>query len=375
MKFSEISGLEEIKQTLVQAVQKEHIAHAQLFLGKEGSGHLAMALAFATYVNCTNKQGNDSCGECASCRKFAKLVHPDLHFIVPTATTSKVTKRTDATTERFLPEWREFLLENPYADVKQWGDAFGAENKQCIIPKEESKTVIRSLSLKAFEAEYKVMLIWLPELMHDAAANALLKILEEPPTKTLFLLVSNKGDAILPTILSRTQIIQVRKFSDQEITDYLVKREIPQEQATHAAYLADGDLNEALKICTEVDNESEEAFQEWMRACFRADFTGMVKQCEVFNKLGREAQKGLFMYGLNMFRESLIWIYSGNDLVRLEGKQMDFVQNFSKVLHEDNLPMLAELLNDAIYHIERNANPKITFLNLSIKIARIFRMP
>lgn len=373
MQFSEIIGLEETKQALIHTVKSNHIAHAQLFLGKEGYGNLALALAYTTFVNCTDKQENDSCGVCPSCTKMDKLIHPDLHFVYPVTSTKKITG-SQAISASFVKNWREFVLENPYNNLPAWASFIGAENKQPSISKAESKHIVRNLALRAFEAEYKTMLIWLPEYMHPAAANAILKVLEEPPAKTLFLLVSNASDRLLTTILSRTQIVKVPAFDNNELKQNLIERYgIDEERASHAAYLANGNLNEALRLSNAVKDDSAEVFKEWMRICFKMDFTTMVTWTEKFQRMGKEPQKSLLQYALNIFRESMAWKFGHEDLVRLEATELEFVKNFSKVLHESNLPELISLFNQAHFHVERNANPKILFLNLSIQIARIFR--
>ena len=371
MRFSEIYGQTELKSTLIDSVKNNHIAHAQLFLGSDGSANLALALAYVSFINCENRQETDSCGVCSQCRQTDKFTHPDWNFIFPTATTKKITKAKEAVSQTFLKDWRTALAENPYISLSDWAAYFGAENKQCNISKEESRTIIRSLSLKAFSAAYKVTLIWLPEFMHPSAANAILKILEEPPEKTLFLLVANNSEKLLTTILSRTQIVKVPPFSDAEIKKYLEEKlAIESSQAAHIAYLAEGDLNEAQKLSQEVVNNSVTFFKEWMRSCFKSNFTELVAKADDFQKLGKEQQKSLMQYSLGIFRESLIIMYSGKDLLRVTDEELSFVQNFSKILNANNLEKFVHLVNDAYYHIERNANPKILFLNLSINIAK-----
>ena len=373
MRFSDIIGLETTKHTLIQSVKGNHIAHAQLFLGKPGYGHLALALAYITYINCKDKQATDSCGKCSSCSKIDKLIHPDLHFVLPTASTKKITGK-NAVSSAFMKEWREFAIENPYNGLAEWVSFIGADDKQASISKEESRNVVKSLSLRAFEAEYKVMFIWLPELMHPSAANAILKILEEPPAKTLFVLVANDSEKLLTTILSRTQIVQIPPFSDAEVAENLEKRlHIDAEKASHVAHLAEGNLNEAFRLSQEVQDGSASFFKEWMRICFKADFTNMIAQTEDFQRLGKEAQKSLMQYALSIFRESLICRFGHASLNRLTDIELQFVQNFSKVLTESHIENLTQIFSNAQFHIERNANGKILFLNLSIQIARIFR--
>ncbi len=379
MRFADIVGLDEAKHTLVRAIQTDHVAHAQLFLSNPGGGALALALAYATLVNCEAREpdSTDACGTCPSCYKFGKLLHPDLHFVFPTATTKKVAKREDAISQAFLPEWREFLLRGGglYASLSDWSAAVGAENKQCIIPVAEGRNIIRDLSLKAFEARYKIMLIWLPELMNVNAANAILKVLEEPPEQTLFLMASQSLDSMLPTILSRTQLVAVRPFADPEVKQFLVKEfALPETQAHDVAVLADGSLGEARRLAEGAVDTSQERFRDWMRLCFRMDVGALVKEADKFNGLDKEEQKGLLQYSLTTLRESLLFRYAGEQLLRLEASSLEFVRNFSKVLNERNADQIAQKLNEAYAHIERNASPRIVFLDLSLQVAQLFKV-
>ena len=376
MQFSQIIGLEETKHTLVSSVQKNHVAHAQLFLGKEGSANLALAVAYATLLNCENKtpESTDSCGTCPSCYKFNRLIHPDLHFIFPTATTKQITKRDEAVSSAFMKEWREFFLKNPYNNLKEWSSAFGAEGKQCIIPVEDGRNIIKTLALKAFEAEYKILIIWLPELMNTNAANAILKILEEPPAKTIFLLVANSAENMLATIQSRTQLVLIRPFQDTEVVQFLTeKMKVDTEKASQVAILADGNLNEAQKLVNETQDLDQNAFRDWMRVCFRMDVPSMVKEADKFNDLEKEAQKSLLQYGINMLRESFAYKFGGEALVRADKQMLEFIKNFSKVIHERNVEQLSEKFSTASFHLERNANARILFLNLSLQIAGILK--
>src|SRR5687767_11883275 len=221
-------------------------------MGGEGSATLALALAYATYLNCENKQETDSCGNCSSCSKINKLVQPDMHFIMPVVTTPKK----EALSQNYLPEWREFLLQNPYQSLNDWLQFIGAENKQGNISKEESRSILRLVSLKAFEAAFKVVIVWLPELLHPAAANALLKLLEEPPGQTIFLLVSNSPEKLLATILSRTQLVNVRAFSPEETIAYVTEKFGADEaKATQVAQLSEGNLRLAGQLCQEMTSD------------------------------------------------------------------------------------------------------------------------
>ena len=229
MRFGDIYGLEEIKRGLIEAVQKGHVAHAQLFSGPTGSANLALALAFITYINCENPT-EDSCGTCASCQKNTKFIHPDVHFIFPVSSTTRITGK-DVLSTNFLKEWRHFLEEDPYGDIADWSVVFGGENKQLNISKGESKSIIQKLSLKAFEGGYKTILIWLPEYMHASAANGILKVLEEPADRTLFLLVTQNHEKLLGTILSRTQKVFIRSFNPSEISAILQNQSVDPSQS------------------------------------------------------------------------------------------------------------------------------------------------
>ena len=357
---------------LLKSVRQNHVAHAQLFLGQEGSANLALALAYATYINCENKQPGDSCGTCGSCVKMNKLVHPDFNFVMPVTTTKSVSK--DALSSKFMNEWREFVLASPYQGLNEWMQYIGAENKQGNISKDESRQLVKLVSLKAFEGAYKIVVIWLPELMHPSAANALLKLLEEPPAQTLFLLVSQSAEKLLATITSRTQIMQVRNFSEEEVVAYLQQHHnTGQTTANQIAQLAEGNLNAAAKLTSEISSDYFTFFTEWMRYCYSYKFGELIDMSEKFQTLGRENQKNFLLYALNLFRKVMLFGVDGSLISFLPPAELDFVQKFSKVITEANAGQLAEELNQAHYHIERNANPKMVFVDSSIQIAGFLR--
>ncbi len=373
MLFSEIEGLNKIKKHLINSVLNNHIAHAQLFLGPEGSANLAMALAFATYLNCEDRQEDDACGHCTSCTKINKLVHPDLHFVYPVSSTKNSAGK-DLVSTTFIKEWRTFLKEQPYGLLSDWSNAFGGENKQGNISKAESRNIIKNLSLKAFEGRYKIMIIWMPEYLHPTAANGILKVLEEPPEKTIFLLVAHDMEKLLITILSRTQKVVIPAFSDEEVEAYLKNRHgVESTRARQIVHMADGNINEAIRLLNETEDDTHAMFRDWMRFCFTRDFTRMVEWAEVYQKMNKLSQKSLLMYGLTMMRETLIANYSPGNLQRLQGEELDFVKNFSKVIDADKLEKISDNLNRAYYHLERNANPKILFADLSLQIAGVIR--
>jgi len=372
MRFQDIPGQAAVKQKLIEAVAADHVAHAQLFAGPEGSANLALALAFASYLNCENRTGEDACGTCSSCVKNSKFIHPDLHFVFPTAATPKF-KREDATSDKFLKEWREFMLQSPFGNVTDWSFHFGWENKQVIIPRSESRNIIKGLSLKAFEGAYKIMIIWLPELMNVNAANGILKILEEPPAKTVFLMVSSDTNRLLTTITSRTQTLRVPAFSDEEIMEALAVHDIDEERKTKVAYLAEGNLRLANQLALGEANEVQETFKNWMRLCFTWDFKGMTKMADDFQKSGKEQQKSLFTAGTKVLRDTLIQQLQATELVRVPESESGFIQKFAKVFDAEKIGLITPKLEEGHYHIERNANPKILFLDLSLAIAQIAR--
>ncbi len=377
MLFADIPGQEDTKKTLINSVKKNHIAHAQLFAGKEGSANMAMALAYGMYINCEAQKENDSCGECASCSKFKKLIHPDLHFIFPVNTTKEVPK--DAVSALFMKEWRSFLINNPYATIHSWGDTIGTENKQLIINTDDSRSIIKALSLKSFEGEYKVMIIWLPELMKTEGANAILKILEEPPAKTVFLMVSNNIDRLLTTIQSRTQKVMIPSFSDDEVKKYIIEKySVEDKKATRIAFLADGNMDAAIRLTDEHETEdNHDMFRDWMRLCYNLykktnNLIELNQWTEAFGALGREGQKTMLQYGINIMRETLVFRHTAQQLVRLQQEDLVFVEKFSQTLTDEMIETVSNRLNETFYHIERNASAKITFMDTSFFIASIF---
>ncbi|ALI99694.1 DNA polymerase III subunit [Rufibacter tibetensis] len=370
MQFSQIYGHQGTKQLLLNSVKSQHVAHAQLFLGSDGSANMALALAYAQYLNCEDPQPLDSCGVCPSCNKISKRIHPDLNFVMPV---TKV-KDQDALSKNFVTQWRAFLSDSPYQTLNDWMQFIGAENKQGTIPVGESRELVRMTSLKAFEAKYKVIVIWLPELMNASAANAFLKLLEEPPAATVFLLVSNASDKIMPTILSRTQLVKVRAFTDEEVIQYLVEQQgTERERAYQVVSLAEGNLQAARVLSQEMTSDYFTFFLSWMRLCYNHKFDGVLEQSEDFQKLGRENQKNFLQFALGLLRKVLLYGVDSKLIAFLPPPELDFVQKFAKLIHQGNGAQLSQELNDAHYHIERNAHPKITFLNTSIQIAQLIR--
>jgi|Laugresu1bdmlbsd_1035121.scaffolds.fasta_scaffold00151_22 DNA polymerase-3 subunit delta' len=368
MQFREIVGQDQIKARLIETVQSGRISHAQLFLGPEGSGSLALAVAYAQYISCENPGPQDSCGECASCRKYQKLIHPDLHFSYPF-----FAKHKEDTAQTFIAEWREAFLENPYLGLETWRNSLDAENKQANINIAECHQILQKLSLKPFEGEYKVLIMWLPEYL-DKEGNTLLKIIEEPPHKTLFLLVAQNQEQILSTILSRTQLVKVPALPDQVVETYLLNQGVSPEKAKQIAFLSDGNLQSAQNLLKDLENDNFQLFTDWMRICFGDKGNAMIDFVETIAKSGRENQKAFLRYGIHFLRECLLILSGASDLVRLpEAEQVVAINFAQKVLSLAKAEAIVAELEKAHYHIERNANPKILFLDVSLQFVKILK--
>jgi DNA polymerase III subunit delta' len=371
MRFQDIPGLESTKKILVDAVKSNHSAHAQLFVGGEGALNLPMALAYASYLHCENKS-DDACGTCAACSKNAKFIHPDTHFVFPLSNV-----KGDKDEERFKAEitksWRAFLIETPYGNLDDWTNYYGGEDKQALISREESREIIKTLSLKPFESKNKVMIIWQPELMHPSAANGILKILEEPPPHTFFILVTNAADKLLPTIISRTQIVTVPLLNDDELAGYLQqKTQHHESRIEKVVQMADGNINLAFKLLENEEDNNAQRFTEWMRACFKRNYGSLVTMAEDYHALDKLSQKNLITYSIGMMRETLLHRSGATTMNRTRGDELKFVQDFSKVMNLEKIEHSFKLMNDATYHLERNGSAKMIFLDLSLKISKTF---
>lgn len=369
MLFKEIKGLDKVKEVLNRGAATDQVAHALLFAGKKGAPALPMALAFATFLNCENRLKDDACGVCSSCLKNKKFIHPDLHFVFPVSSTKKITNPKEVFSNTFIKEWRSFLGESLYGTVEEWSNYFGSD-KQVQISKEESRQIIKNLSLKPFEGKYKIMIIWLPEKMHPTAANGILKILEEPPAHTLFILITQQEDQLLGTITSRTQRFYIPLFTDQELITILHEdHQVDEEQARQLAHLADGDIHEALRLSQQTSSDHQQMFREWMRECYEKKYPLLVSRADEFHMLNKVTQKSFLQYALNMIRESLLLNAEAMVLNRATGDTLTFVENFSKAMTPEAAEKIIPLINEAHQHLDRNASAKITFLDLSLSIA------
>jgi DNA polymerase-3 subunit delta' len=366
MQFKEIVGQAAVKQRLIASVTENRVSHAQLFLGPEGSGNLPLAVAYAQYVSCEDRQPDDSCGVCASCRKYQKLAHPDLHFSYPF-----FAKHKDDTSLTFIEQWREALLANPYLSLDTWRGYLEAENKQANINIAECHQIIKKLSLKPFESIYKVLILWLPEYL-DKEGNSLLKIIEEPQPNTLFLLVAQNQDQILNTILSRTQLIKIPALEYNDIKDYLTYHHgQTQHAAEEIAYLSNGNMTEALSMINQDSSNYHQLFIKWLRMCFGNKGSEVISFTDQLAKLGRENQKNFLRYGVSFIRECCLLLAGAGNLVHLPADELETAQKMIGVMNMAQAEAISAELEKAHYHVERNANPKILFLDVSLQIIKI----
>jgi DNA polymerase-3 subunit delta' len=373
MQFAAIPGLPETKEKLLNAVKLNHLAHALLFHGPEGSANLTLALALASYLYCEQKSETDSCGTCGSCQRMNKLILPDLNFAFPVVASSKEDDGDEDGKEEktdLLGNWRKFVLGQPYGNVHDFIYFNGFEKKQLNITKAAARKMIQTLSLMSFEGGYKIMLIWAPEYLHPSAANALLKIIEEPPAKTLFLLVTSQADQLLTTILSRTQKILVRAFTDEEVSSHLVETgKCEAKAAAQIAMLADGNLREAYLLIDQVEDQTVRQLRDWFRLCATKNLKELFLLSEDFHKADKESQKSLMLAGLNVTREILLKNLDLDHLLRTTDEDRTFINNISKkMLTEEHAEKLYQTFNAAHYHLERNGNAKMIFTDLSMEI-------
>jgi DNA polymerase-3 subunit delta' len=375
MNFSQIPGQTEIISRLLKSVREERVSHAQLFTGPEGCGSLALALAYAGYISCENRKPEDSCGTCKSCIKYEKLIHPDLHFVFPVV---KKKSSEEAVSDNYIEEWREFVKKSPYFTLNSWLDSIDVGNAQGMIFASEASEIIRKLSLKTFESDFKIMIIWLPERMHHATANKLLKMIEEPPERTVFLLVCEEPDKLLPTIVSRCQLIKIPSFTNDEIKSYLRGTYGTTEiKSTDIARVANGNILRAIELC-----ESDESttlnldnFKLLMRFAWKRDIISAIGWSENMASLGRESQKHFLSYCLRLLRENLMLSLEQlqNNLVYLAGEEAEFSVKFHPYITRDNVYPLTDEFNLAYSHIEANGYAKVIFLDLALKVTRLIR--
>jgi DNA polymerase-3 subunit delta' len=402
MQFNQIIAHRELKHKLVQMVQKNRLSHALLFLGHEGSGALPMAIAFAQYILCEKvnprkKQEavslfgeastendsvllDDSCGECSSCIKVKQLIHPDLHFSYPAI--KKDSNHSKVLSTDYIVEWREFIEQHPYENVTGWLDFLkenpksrieSPANKQGNITVNECDDIGRKLSLKSFEGVHKILIMWMPEFL-AAAGNKLLKLIEEPPANTIFILVASDESAILPTIISRTQLIKIPLYSDVEIEKVLIEKEISQEKAVQIAAIAEGNYLEALKMLHNTEEDWEEGIRSWLNVIWQRNVNAQIKWIEEISKLGREKQKQFLKYFIHLLQQALKVRYLGEENQEAIPLNLrDFAHRLNKMCSMEAQAAIIIELEKAMYYIERNANGKMLFHALTIRLYHIIK--
>jgi DNA polymerase III, gamma/tau subunits len=373
-------------------VHQNRISHALLFLGKEGCGALPLAIAFAQYIVCekirkpaaevagpslfgeeppTAKTAGlllDSCGECPSCQKMQQLVHPDIHFSYPVVPRKSGDKPLSSD---YIQEWREFVSQYPYGNAYDWLQFIGAENKQGNITALECNDIIRKLSLKSFESGFKILVMWMPEYLGNEG-NKLLKLIEEPPPNTLFILVAENESLILQTILSRTQLVKIPALTPQEISAALTaKAGLQQEQARQIALIAEGNYREALQLTQHADEDWQSLLRDWLNAILKNGPIAQVKWIEEVSKQGREKQKQFLRYFTHLLEQAIRLQAMGAEHVHLGTNELDFASRLNKIANLTQQQAIIEELDRAAYYIERNANAKMLFHALTIKLYHI----
>ena len=372
MYFKDIPGKEAEKQFLLSNAKEDRLAHAQLFLGRSGSGQLALALAFASYIQCTNRKESDSCGTCPACLKTHKYIHPDVHFSFPVIKKDGK-NRNETTSNDFLNEWRPMLEKNPYLDIKTWLHSLNLENGQANINVKECVEIVKKLGLKTFESDYKILIMWMPEYLRNEG-NRLLKLIEEPPENTIIILVAEKQEAILNTILSRVQLLKVSPFSDEEIKKHLeTSQNMSAEDSEQIIGIAAGNMNTAINLANQDTVNYADSMFQWLRIAYKMEPVEIGKWVNEMAGWGRENQKNFLDYGLHFFREYLFYLNTGRKNLRLNEYELSIAQKMTSLLNISKTEQLILILNDCIGAIERNANPKILFLADSLDIGRVMR--
>lgn len=373
MMFKDVIGQKPVKKHLISMVKEDRISHAQLFTGPQGAGLMPMALAFAQYVNCQNPGADDSCGVCPACKKMAKLVHPDFHFVFP------VIKRNHPkpVSTDYLDEWRNFVLQSPYFTDHEWFSFLNAERGQGMIYTQEGNEIIKKLSLKNFEGKYKIMIVWQPEKMHNFAANKLLKILEEPPARTLFILVSDYPAGVLPTILSRTQQLKIPKIDDEAMANGLMDVfQVPEEHARSIGRISGGNFIKARDVIGNSEEKQffHEMFANSMRNAYSGKLDEIIKWVDTASGLPKERLKNMLLYCIDILRESYIANYNIAELVYATPAEDQFISKFKSFVNDRNVENMVEEYSLALSHIEQNGNIRLVLFDMSMKVSSLFRI-
>lgn len=368
MYFRDIIGQEEIKKQLINNVQKNKIAHAQLFCGEEGVGKLPLAIAYAQYISCLNPTAEDACGKCPNCIKFNNLAHPDLHFVFPVV---KKKSSKDTVSDDYISEWRNLLTKTPYFNLPIWLEEMGAENQQAQIYVKESNEIIRKLSLKSNQGGYKFVIIWLPEKMNTECSNKLLKILEEPAEQTVFLLISEEPDILLNTIQSRTQRINIKSIDEEALLNVLTQQYGLQEaDAKDIAHRSKGNYLKAME-CISL-NEDNKIYFDLFVSLMRLSYQRKIKEMRIWSEnvasIGREKQKNFLTYCQRMIRENFMFNFKAPDIIYLNTDEQQFSTRFAPFINERNVMDIMNELSEAQYHIEQNVNARMVFFDFALKM-------
>lgn len=372
MKFEEVVSHSDLKQQLRTAIKSGRIPHAQLFLGQEGGGNLALAIAYAQYINCTNRLEDDSCGACPSCIKYNNLAHPDLHFCFPVFGKWDVGSKPS---DHYMTQFHELIKMNPYATYQEWMEKI-SDQKSGLINVHQANEIVVKLSLKPYEAQFQVMIIWMPEEMNTATANKLLKTLEEPPNRSIIIMVANNDEQMLSTILSRVQYVKLKKMQDMDMLAAMNSRfEIGMEKAREIVNVADGDYNQALKLAEmeDINEDITQLIREWFRTSYTMELAKLIPIVDSIAKLSREKQKSFYAYASHVFRQSLA-MNNAQEVLRATTNEKQFVERFAEVSTNEKVPQIISKLEAAIYHVDRNANAKILAMNLSMDLYEVLKL-
>jgi len=373
MMFRDCIGQEEVASRLIAAHGEGRVAHAQLFLGPEGSGNLSVALAYAQFLFCPNKTETDSCGVCPTCQKVSSLQYADLFFSFPII--NKGPSNNPSVSDDYLADFRAAVLGHPYMDCDYWFSEMGSDGRQGIFSVREALSIIRKVSMKGFESPLKIMVIWMAELIKVDTANKLLKVLEEPPENTLFFLVANQADQILPTVMSRVQVMRVNRLSDEVIAQHLLIRGVAAERAQAIAHYSAGNWWRAQSMADDEDDgtDTAELFQNWMRACYTRSMAEITAWINTLSEWTREEQKQFMLYALEQVRQNIVLNYAGPGLTRLNEGEAEFSKKFSRFINDLNAEDLMSELGRAHMDISRNVNSKMVLMDLSLKVHRMLR--
>ena len=368
MQFKDVVGQAKLKEKLIHGVRKNKISHAQLFIGAPGYGSLGLAMAFAQYILCENKTKEDSCNQCPSCIKITKLQLIVLHFSFPTI--QSISK----TSNPLYEEWRSQLKETRYFSLFDWIKKMDVKERKPIISVDESLDIQKKLKLKSYEGGYKIMIIWMAEEMNTQCANKILKILEEPPEKTLFILISEDDGKLLDTIKSRCQTLRVNRISDPELKLHLEENfELNMEEADSIASFSEGNIIKAKEMLNlgEDEHSLKEHFIDLMRSSYKKNVIDMMNWADEMAQTGKERQKIFLLYTSHMLRQCILKNYAGTDHIKVSGDELSFLDKFSPFVNGNNIREFMKSIDEAYYQLERNANAKILFTLLCFQSMRM----